>query len=330
VCKLGGNTSPFDTLCGAIFVNPANPCIETTCFEPLGIAVKGILEQVLSEALEGTVGGDIFSTGEDIANILTELELGATFEFLNEPAADNTYTVDDTHAEWHSVTYRWTLGSNCDPADTECGKRTFSINAFQGNTVEATFAGHVEYPTGVQPGQNLPDGYLFIDKHALGIHYGALLLYIIEKELLPLIVGDANGIKVDNLEAFLKTLLGGKECLSWEINPNIDKTCCGEFAVQVGGTTTGSVTESLLKAVCTAGIPLLTSELTGLLTDLDLDTTDNFTLETAEACDCFDADANMSIDAWGSLESPCLWTMSLTVDGGTNTIDNHFRAVEQQ
>ena len=323
VCQFGGDVGVIGDLCGFIFNDPANPCLEDNCFDSIGLAAKNLIDNLLVSLLEDNIGGDILFTGADIAKILKELELTATFEFKNEPKEDGTYTTADTFEEWHSVTYRWTLGTNCPPADKNCGKHTFSVNAFQGNTIVGEFAGHVEYPEGAN--------HLHIDTHPLDINYGALLLYIIEKEILPRIAGDgSDGVKIDTIGKFVKSLMGGSECLKWEIDPSIDQTCCGQFAESISGSSTGGLTSDIAKAACVAGVPLLEGALKDLLLDLDVGTGDSFTLATKAACSCFDHDANMSIDAWGSLDKPCIWDTTIKFGDTEVKVDNTFQGIEQQ
>ena len=326
VCTFGADLGVVGDLCDFIFQDPSNPCLEDACFETAGIAAKNIINNLLSDLLEDNVGGTILETGQDIAKILTELELQATFTFHAEPRADGTFDMvqEDnkpwTAEEWHSISYRWTLGLNCPPNDDNCGKHTFPISAFQGGTVTGAFSGKVEYVGN--------DFFLHVDKHPLNIKYGALLDYIIQKQLLPLITGDgSSGVKVDTYEEFLKTLLGGAECLTWEIDPSVDKTCCEQFAADLAGSTT-SLTADIAEAACSAGIPVVSEQLSKLLTDLDVDTDEGgFTLETSVGCQCYDHDSNQSIDTWGALDKPCHWSTKLSVG---DPIENDFWATEQQ
>ncbi len=321
VCQLAGSTNFISDLCAFTFKDPANPCVEDSCFETGGLAAKKIIEGLLEDLLKDNIGGDILFTGADVATILKELELGATFEFKEEPSAvDGTFTEDITLETWHSVTYRWTLGTDCEPDDDACGKHTFSVAAFQGGTVNGQFSGKVEYIGN--------DNFLHVDEHPLDIKYGALLNYIIKNEILPRIAGDGSeGVKVDTYDEFVKSLLGGYECLTWEIDPSVDQTCCGQFGANIESGTTGLVGD-IAKAACEAGVPVLAEELEKQLTNLDVSSEDGgFTLKTKVGCQTYDHDANQSIDTWGSLEVPCHWDTKLGIG---DPIDNDFWATEQQ
>ena len=157
-----------------------------------------------------------------------------------------------------------------------------------------------------------------------------LLNFIIKNEILPLIGGDGTdgGVKIDTYAEFLKSLLGGKECLKWEIDNSIDKTCCDQFAEDIASG--GGVTNTLAQAACQAGVPILEEQLNKLLDDLDIDSGDGFTLATDETgCQCYDHDANLTIDTWGALDKPCTWITKLAIGGGAS-IDNKFWGSEQQ
>ena len=329
ICDYGGSVGVIEDLCGFVFNEdyPDAPCLtpEAQCFTTIGLTIKNLLTNLLNSLLEDTVAGDIFAVGADVSSILKKLELSATFTFKNEPAADGTFTTEDTHEDWHSITYKWTLGTNCPLDDESCGKHKFNMSAFQDSAVEGEFSGHVEYVDD----KNL----LHIDPHGLNINYGKLISYILQKQILPLIAGDGSDgyPKIDSFEEYIKMLLGGKECLLWEIDPEVPDTCCTEFAKNI----TNSVTQDgfsydLVKIACEAGLPLAVDQLTNLLEGLTLESESNFTIGTAEACQCFDHDANMTIDAWGESKTPCKWDTVIKFGDTEVKIDNDFWAIEKQ
>jgi hypothetical protein len=278
------------------------------------------MNNLLFNLLEDNVGADILFTGQDVADILTGLELTATYDIPEEPKADGV--ISNGTAEWHSVTYRWTLGSDCDPLDeTQC-KQTINVQAFQGGTVTSNWTGSVSYSAA-------DENLLTIDPHSLNIKYGALLNYLIKNELLPRIAGDgSDGLpKIDTYEELLKTLLAGKQCLVDETDPTKDQTCCTAFADSLSNSTTG-LTNDVAKAACEVALPLVAQELEQLLLGLDADTSEAFIISTKAPCMCFDIDDNMTIDNWGKKEAPCQWKTDVTIGSSQVTVDNAFLAVE--
>ncbi|MFT5431880.1 MAG: hypothetical protein ACI9OJ_002578, partial [Myxococcota bacterium] len=257
VCDLGGNVNGIDDLCGVVFQDSSNPCLEPEeqCFDTVGIAIKSLVTDLLNSLLEDNLAGDIFFTGQDVAKILKGLELKATMRFLNEPKEDGTFSTDDTEATWHTVRYRWTLGTNCMPDDYACGWRDFNVSSFQDNVIEAPFSGRVDY--------NDDDEYrLTIDKHSLKINYGSLLLYLIEKQLLPIIGGDGtkpDTVKIDSFEEYLKSLIAGQSCLVDEQKNGVANACCEQFAEEISGSTTG-IGNSVALQGCKLAIPLAQQE----------------------------------------------------------------------
>jgi len=278
------------------------------------------MNNLLFNLIEDNVGADILFTGQDVADILTGLELTATYDIPEEPKADGLITKGTS--EWHSVTYRWTLGSDCDPLDDNQCKQTINVQAFQGGTITSDWTGSVSYSA-------TDENLLTIDPHGLDIKYGALLNYLIKNELLPRIAGDgSDGLpKVDTYEELLKSLLAGKQCLVDEADPTKDLTCCIAFADSISGSTTG-VTNEVTKAACEVAVPLVAQELENLLLGLDAETGEAFTLSTKTPCSCFDIDDNMTIDNWGKKDAPCQWKTELTISGSQLTVDNAFLAVE--
>ncbi len=319
-CTFGMDVSVIGDLCGAVYAN--DPCTEDSCYTSIGLAIKGLMSELLTDLIKkNQTASDIFFTGQDVATILTNLELESTYELTEEPNDDGTIVSSTTSTEWHTVTYRWTLGSGCDPADKSCGKRSFNVQAFQGNAITGNWSGRVDY-----------DGaknYLSIDPHQLKIKYGALLLYIIENELLPRLGGDGtDGLpKVDSIEEYLKVLVGGKECLKTEFEGT--QTCCEAFADSITSGGTG-ITTDIAKLGCNAAVPLLDQELTKVFTNLDVDTGNAFQLST-DKCQCYDNDSNMTVDAWGKGEiEPCHWDTTITIGGADVDVQNDFWGVEQQ
>ncbi|MFT5432462.1 MAG: hypothetical protein ACI9OJ_003161 [Myxococcota bacterium] len=326
VCDLAGDVTGIEDLCNFVFQDPDNPCLEPedACFDTVGIAIKTLVTDLLNSLLEGNIGGDIFFTGQDVAKILKGLEMKATMRFVNEPKADGTFTTDDTEANWHTVRYRWTLGTNCAPDDYACGWRDFNVSSFQDDVIDAPFSGRVDYTDD-------DEFRLTIDKHSLKVNYGSLLLYLIEKQLLPLIGGDGsepNSVKVDSFEEYLKSLVGSDECLVDEQLNGVADACCNEFAASIGGSTT--VGTSVALQGCKLSIPLASQEIGKLLTGLDLETGDAFTLATKSPCLCADPNNDLTIDAWGTQALPCVWDTELNVGGTTVLFDNEFWAVEAQ
>ncbi|MEC8023129.1 MAG: hypothetical protein VX223_04295, partial [Myxococcota bacterium] len=322
ICESGADVNTLSSVCGYIFSDPDNPCLseEDGCYDSVGVAIKSLLNQVAFNLLEDNVGADILFTGQDVAAILTDLELTATYEIPEEPKADGLISAGT--AEWHSVTYRWTLGSECDPTDESQCKQTINLQAFQGGTVTANWTGAVSYSAA-------DDNLLTIDPHGLDIKYGALLNYLIKNELLPRIAGDgSDGFpKVDTYEELLKSLLAGKQCLVVENDPTKDETCCDSFADSLSGQTEG-LTNDVAKTTCDVALPLVAQELEKRLIGLDADTGEAFTLSTKAPCMCFDIDDNMTIDNWGKNDVPCQWKTDVTLGGSQITVDNAFLAVE--
>ena len=319
-CTAGNGTSAIDSLCGFVYNDPNDPCLEDTCYDSVGIAIKSLMNQLLIDLLKDNVGADILFTGQDVAEILTNLELTSTYEIPEEPGLDGK--INEGAAEWHSVTYRWTLGSDCDPTDPNQCKQTINVQAFQGGTVTSDWTGAVSYTAN-------DDNLLTIDAHSLDIKYGALLNYLIKNELLPRIAGDgSDGFpKIDTYEEFLKSLLAGKQCLVNENDPTKDETCCDAFAEALTNGNTG-ITSDVTKTACVVALPLVAQELEQLLLGLDAETGDAFTLSTKEPCMCFDVDDNMTIDNWGKNDAPCQWKTDITIGSSQVTVDNEFLAVE--
>ncbi|MFO0751048.1 MAG: hypothetical protein U1F43_36045 [Myxococcota bacterium] len=321
-------TAPGDTLnsfCDLVFDEDGSGNLQLSA---LGGFVSDLLDAVIQGLLADTVFSKIFQVGGDVADILKEFELRATFTFKKEPDATGKFADGDTTENWHTVKVKWTLGANCDP-DTEqgCGVQQFSMSAFQQQAVTGSFKAQVA---------NFYD--LTIDMHPLNLKYGALISYFMEAFLIPLVV---NNPTVNSYEDLLGYLVGsGAACLnpgiddgSCPTNSNADTNCCcNKFADGVGSVTgntknNGAVdsgTEGAVAAACDVIIKTAPTFLRTTLTNLDLSSGDTFNIGTKQACKMSDGNEDLIIDGFGSQSAPCLWNVLLKFGSTEVTIDSKF------
>jgi hypothetical protein len=214
------------------------------------------------------------NTGADIGQILTKLELGGHMKINVEPDNTGFISKDNTEDLFSSVTYKWTLGQPCNPNDPNCGKKTFNTGVFQTDLIIGNF----------DLWRDAFKSEVKIGEHGLTFKWGALVNYIIKKQLLPLItknMGNPNGPVIDSYEKLLKSLMGGKECL-------IKDTCCNDFATGISGKQ-GTVDKTFLETTCGLIVTLGSSYLDATLDGLDSDSGKgkNFILAT-DKCAIFD------------------------------------------
>ena len=314
-CKLGGGK--LDSLCGYIFENPKSPNIKDLA-QPFGGIIVKFLDAILLSFLPEQVKTGL-ATGADLADILTNLEIGGTIEFTQEP--DGTGFLDKAYAKqtWTSVTYKWSLGAACNAQDPNCGKKTFNIEAFQQDAIVGSF----------DLWRNAIKSEVKIGQHALAVKWGALVNYLVQKQLLPALTFDKknpNAPPIDSYAKLIKSLLAGKACL-------LKDTCCDEFGAQL------AAKQSLLKKDFLAGsceliITLGTGFLESQLLALDGKTGDptkgSGLLLAADKCAIFEINADQKIDAIGNKTQPCLWDMTLTIGGKPEPIKSKFYATRQQ
>lgn len=324
VCLIQNDT--LQDLCGYVFDDPANP--DVMGLTTVGEIVLELIDAYLAAYVEEWTGTDIIGIGEDVRDLIRQLTLVATYDLNAEPGEDGTIAASDTAASWHSVTFRWTYGLECQPNDDACGRIVFNIQSIGQNPITATF------PATVSTAQ----GYLElgIGEHSLNLHYGALLNYILQKVVLPRVFGDgSDGLPVvDSYEKLIKSLLGGgKECL----NPAAgQKTCCQTFTDNVIAKAGDAIPETLLANACESLIALGANYLETKLTELDLDTGKNLFLKTPDGLPCkvYDTNSDMKIDSWGKKEPAadrCKWDIQLEVFGAQTAIDkNNFFGYEHQ
>jgi len=317
-CALANDA--LEDLCDNVFQDPNDPDINN--LTTVGNVMTTILDGILINLLEDNVGTDIWSGGKDIGNMIKDIEIHSTIKIKAEPDETGFISMENTEVEWHTVSFQWTMGEDCNILDPECGKKSYSFNAIGQDVAVAQFTAQLD-------GWMLGQFYkLIIQPHALDLKYGAFLNFAIEKLLLPTVAGDgSDGLPVvDSYEKFFSALMGGKECL--QIN-----NCCELFAQNVSGQA-GNWVQSLAKIGCQALVPLSSEYLRDMLTGLDPDTGDNFTIGTksGQPCVLYDTDNDQVIDQWGKkepMELRCYWDVKLKLGGSDILFDADFWGVRQ-
>ncbi len=310
-CKLGGGS--LDSFCGLVFEDVKKPNIKNLK-QPFGALIVKFLNAILYAALPKEVKTGL-DTGADLGAILTNLELGGIIEISKEPDASGFLSKDYTKDEITTITYKWSLGQSCSAKDPNCGKKSFSITQFQQDAI----VGHFDL------WRNPVLSRVKFSKHGLNIKWGALISYIVQKQLLPLIMnpsGDPTQPVVDSWEKLIKSLLSGKDCL-WK------DTCCEDFGKKL------AAQQSLVKApfltgVCETLIKLGTQMLDAQLASLATDTGkgDALTLWT-DKCPLFEVNGDQHIDAIGSKVEQCSWNMEIKLGGKPQKMDAKFFAIRQ-
>ncbi len=312
-CVLGENS--LDWMCDNIFANPSDPNINQ--LTAIGSIIVQVVNSILYGLLADNVGQDILFTGKDVGNILRDLEVYSTIVLAQEP--DNTGFLGKEYTEetWETVSFQWTLGENCNPADPDCGLKSYSFNAIGQDVI----IGHFDMQI---------DGYVLgkfdkmrVYEHPLNFKYGAFINFVIEKMVLPEIAGDgSDGLPVvDSYDKFIKSLLGGKECLIYD-------NCCSLFVQSIVDQTSPAI-QGTLTAGCNALITLGVTYFQTWLVSLDASSGDGLNLYTAEdnPCTLYDKNNDHIIDGMGRKEpvtDRCIWKTRLMLLGMPVIFDAEF------
>lgn len=308
MCTFGGEVPVLEDACDLIFQDPDAPSIDQLTWQ--GQIIVDVLNTILVAVAADSVWGDVLKGGKDISQILTDFEVHGTISFLEEPT-DGVWVKGQTAETWDGITVKWTLDKECNPAvDPNCGVTNIWFSAIQaGDPVVGTFDAHVD-----------DFWWLNIDHHPLNVKYGALINYILQKVVLPLIAGDGSdgGPVVDSYYKLFGMLLGGKDCLV----PG-QMGCCAKFANDIaasGGQTFVDIVESACDALVGLGADLIEQQ----LMSLDLSTGDVFQIGTAEACRFHDANNDRIVDAFGAEQDPGYWDVKLGLLGAQTSMSGWF------
>ncbi|MFT7581607.1 MAG: hypothetical protein ACI9MR_003285 [Myxococcota bacterium] len=305
-----GDGQQLDSFCNLIF----NDDFTLTA---LGGFASDLIDAIITSISEGSIFGQVFQVGGDVADVLKAFEMKATLTFNNEPDAAGEWALGEGTGNWHSVRVKWSLGADCDPVtDVGCGDRLFSSNQFQQEPITGIFSARVT---------NVFD--LTVDPHSLNLRYGALVNYFLEAFLLPLVTGEP---VVNTYEELLQFFVGGGvACLT----PTVDGlSCCQTFAdndasngsgLSIGngnGQIDGN-TENIVSNACQVIVTTAPGFLRNALTNLDVGTASGFQIGTKRVCPMVDVDDDLIIDGLGSPANPCLWDVRI---GDSTTIDSQF------
>ncbi|MBP48119.1 MAG: hypothetical protein CMH53_09305 [Myxococcales bacterium] len=311
VCKLGN--ASLAGFCGQIFNDTKNPNINDLK-QPFGALIVKFLGAVLYGYLPDNIKTGL-NTGADLAKILTDLELGGVIELKAEPDSKGYLAKEFTKDEFQSVTYKWSLGKACNGKDPNCGKKTFSISVFQPEAIVGQF----------ELWRDALLSEIKIGEHGLVVKWGALISYIIEKQLLPALTADPKNPSapvIDSYEKFFKSLLAGKDCL-------IKDTCCEDFAKGLAKQQS-LVSEGFLTNSCGLIISVGAGWVKSQLSSLDTNTGDQktMTLKT-DKCPIFDDNQDMLIDTIGKATLPCSWNLQVKIGGKPQPLKASFYAIRQ-
>ncbi len=168
---------------------------------------------------------------------------------------------------WNEVVVYWT--GNCPAGDEACRERPFNAGdvGTQG-VVNGLFTGTLVPLTG--EGQT---GYgLVIDPHSLTLNYGAFILGVLEKVILPSVFGDQTVNSVEAaIEKLLGAVVGGEGCIGF--GDWVDDNIGG------GGNVAVSLCNNLLQRASDGIKDYLTTQLT-------ISGEDNFLIGTADGVPC--------------------------------------------
>ncbi len=326
ICQLTNGS--LQDICAAIFTDPANP-------DPSNLTsgVGGIIVSILTGVIDALLPPQVLqviTSAKDLKGILENFTVTGTIEINAEPDTTGYLSSNYTKQTWAAITYKWSLGQSCPPTDPNCGKKTINFDQFQADAVTGSF----DLWRNFLPNSQVPDGTIKFGKHALNVKWGALVNFILEKQLLPLLTYDSKdptAPTIDSYEKLIKWLLGGnKKCL-------IKDTCCADFVGNITSQT--GLASNLLTGACNAATTLGSAFLEGYLNSLDgvsgnPATGQGLVLGT-DKCPILDPNGDNIVDDLGSPDTTsttnqCQWDMTLGIGGGTpKAISARFFAIRQ-
>jgi hypothetical protein len=303
-CTLAAADPTLAELCFLLFNDPKAPHLDDTT--PLGKAVAGAIAGHVAALRKDQPWGAALADGGSTRETLSGLEIRSTVTFSTEPSARGAWTSTQVGDAWDAVVVRFSSVVPCD-AETEpgCGKKKIFFATTQ-----------PEAPVGGGFGATVTQGLaLSFESHPTGLRYGLMLDAVLERALLPALVGDGAGSgSVSRWEDLIALSLGGPGCLG---KTGADG-CCARFVGGVGGLMTlesGSGT-----AACEAWIAAGAASLRGPLLQAGADGSGFANYGTNAPCPAFDDDGDLVVDRFGSSDATCAFDLVIGDDAGTTVL----------
>ena len=274
--------------------------------------IRDFLGQLIDDAIAEFAPAwvnDTFLIGEDVFNILSQLEVRSVLELTEEPALEGSgtrlrFAEEATREHWTGVAFDWRQGS-CEGVGDEgqCGHREFRWDQMQINPVSA--AGFGVYV----------DNYfdMTVEPHELIVNYGQLLLFIVEKLILPQTFGN----DIQSFEDLLFDVLGedneeGESCLA----SGGPTKCCTDFGRRASDWA-GMNIENTVRVLCEQGVPMASIAMREWVSGLFITSEGVLTIGTQEPCLLHDTNDDLEVDRLGKEgeNERCNWEGNLSIGG---------------
>ncbi|MBR57640.1 MAG: hypothetical protein CMH54_06230 [Myxococcales bacterium] len=241
-----GNTSATYQLLTDLFNNPGELLVTSVCenaggflgticglltnsngLSPVGYIVAEYADQALLNLMADMLGQNTVFTGQSLTQLLSNIRFASTMVVSKEAVPTSQpgvyeYPKSSVAERWDRLGFYWQYDLNCPPNDANCGFYEVELTEVLGVYPQSS-------PNAGTIGTNL-----WIEDHDVpNFNYALILDYLIEKEVLPRVLGDgSNGLPViDTFEKMVAVLFGGGACID---NNGSYLTCCANFSQTIG------------------------------------------------------------------------------------------------
>jgi hypothetical protein len=310
-CALAAEDPALAQLCALSFNDPTAPHPDDAT--ALGAAVFGALSKNVEALRDGRPWGAALSAGGSVRDVITRLEVRSTLRFSSEPSPSGSWDAASASDVWEAVVARFGEAVPCDLAvDPGCGKKSLFFAMTQPDApVGGAFSATVTQSLEVS-----------VDSHPTGLRYGPMLNAVLERALLPALVGDGAGAgAVTRWEDLIALSLGGPGCLG--------KTgaagCCGSFVASLGEA--GTLAQGSLIGPCETWIAEAAAKLRAPLLDAGAGGGGFASVGTQTPCPAADDDGDLVVDRFGAADAPCAFELVVGDEAGTSVMPLAFHAV---
>lgn len=291
--------------------NPGNQLVDWVC------QVEALKDYCESEAIRKLIG-DLATTmiqkylsenkdlnwayysANDIVAMLKEFKLTGKVVFGDTPDAQGNFPAGVNKQNLENISYRWTYGAECDPANASCGVNNLPVSDAGMSKEPVEFTARL---------LNLDE--LHVEPYSIKFEYGQLLGHLVETVILPKIFGD----DFNSYENVIKRILGGAGCVS-------QGNCCENFATSMKETLFDSDTAYTLALTgCGIAAQKGAEMLRDQFAKLDSKLAEGLTFSSSkEGCKLIDSDDNMEFDGIGTADAPCQLNASVKIGESSYTV----------
>ena len=276
--------------------------------------IKSVVSSVLTSVIQSLIKenpqlSSVYFGANDITKILKKFNLLSVVSFDEEPDDQGRFPSGKNRQRFSGLRFQWTYQAGCDPTNASCGVSEYPISGWGIQTTAVDFDASVRDLDAID-----------IEPHTFKFSYGQLLAGLIERVVLPRVMGDP---KINSFQNFFYELLGGQGCLAVG-----SANCCTQFGLKAAQSEWADYlpVQSMAELACELLVPYGADQLRAQFEKLDPEGLDGLIISTPakSSCALHDTRELMEIDWIGTQSEPCTLDARIKIGDQYYPIDGTF------